>query len=128
MADTSLRVLVVDDCPDTRNSFRVLLNIWGHDVREAADGPAALEAADAFLPEVVLLDLGLPGMDGCELARRLLRRPHLGRPRLVAVTGYSRDSDIARAREAGFDLLLAKPVDPERLRLLLGPRNGAAAP
>jgi CheY-like chemotaxis protein len=67
-------------------------------------------------------------MDGCAVARQLRRMTRLGRPLLVAVTGYGRDCDIARARAAGFDLLLAKPVDPERLRLLLGPprRNGSS--
>jgi CheY-like chemotaxis protein len=128
MADPSLRVLVVDDCPDNRESSRLLLGLWGHDVREAADGPAALKAADAFRPEVVLLDLGLPRMDGCAVARQLRQMNHLGRPLLVAVTGYGRACDVARAHEAGFDLLLAKPVDPGRLRRLLTLRNGAAAP
>jgi two-component system, chemotaxis family, CheB/CheR fusion protein len=119
---------VVDDCPDNRASSRVLLAIWGHDVREAADGPAALKAADSFLPEVVLLNLAMPGMNGFEVARRLRRLPGLGRPLLVAVTGYGWECDIARARQAGFDLLVVKPVDPEQLRLLLGPRNRTAAP
>src|SRR5262245_29126400 len=123
-----LRVLVVDDCPDNRVALGLLLRLWGHEVRKAADGPSALKAAGTFLPEVVLLDLAMPGMDGFEVARQLRRMAHLGRPLLVAVTGYGRECDIARARQAGFDLLLAKPVDPGQLRLLLGPRNGAAAP
>jgi CheY-like chemotaxis protein len=123
-----LRVLVVDDSPDLRLSTCALLGLWGHDAREAPDGPAALEAADAFRPEVVLLDLRLPGMDGFAVARQLLRLPHLARPRLVAVTGYGQEDDVARARAAGFDLLLVKPVEPEELRLQLRPPADAAVP
>ncbi|HKB40492.1 MAG TPA: response regulator [Gemmataceae bacterium] len=125
MADSPpLRVLIVDGCPDTRNCLRRLLGSWGHEVREAADGPAALMGANAFLPEVVLLDLAVPRMDGYEVARRLRRLPGLGRPLLVAVTGTDRGCDVTRAREAGFDLLLARPVDPEQLCRLLGPPPG----
>jgi CheY-like chemotaxis protein len=114
-----LRVLVVDDCPDTRQSLCVLLDLWGHEVRAAADGPAALAEASAFGPEVVLLDIGLPGLDGYEVARRLRRQPGTARALLVAVTGYGQEQDVARARQAGFDHHLVKPCEPGVLKGLL---------
>ncbi len=88
-------------------------------MRVAHDGPAALEAASAFRPEVVLLDIGLPRMSGHEVAARLLRQPHAGRRLLVAMTGYGQDEDRRRSHEAGFDHHLVKPVDPQTLRDLL---------
>ena len=114
-----LRVLVVDDCPDTRMTLRLLLALWGHDVREAADGPAALEAAARFRPHVVLLDLVLPGLDGFEVARRLRKLPGLSDVLLVAVTAYGSEEDRRRGREAGFDHYLVKPVEVRDLRRVL---------
>ena len=114
-----LRVLVVDDCPDTTESLRILLDLWGHEVRTAHSGAEALGLAPALLPEVILLDIGLPGLDGYEVARRLRRLPGLADAFVIAVTGYSREQDLARAREAGFDLALVKPFDPDELRRLL---------
>jgi CheY-like chemotaxis protein len=113
------RVLVVDDCPDTRTSFRTLLGLWGYEVFEAADGPSALRAALTGRPGVVLLDLALPGLDGYEVARRLCRMPGVASALLVAVSGYGREQDVARARAAGFDHHLLKPADPQELERLL---------
>jgi CheY-like chemotaxis protein len=114
-----LRVLVVDDCPDTTESLRILLDLWGHEVRTAHSGAEALSLAPTLLPEVILLDIGLPGLDGYEVARRLRRLPGLADVFLIAMTGYSREQDLAQAREAGFDLPLVKPFDPDELQRLL---------
>jgi PAS domain S-box-containing protein len=110
-----LRVLIVDDIGD---SLRRLLRRWGHDVRVAGDGPEALGLAAGFGPEVALIDLGLPGMDGYELAR-LLPRVAPGPCTLVAATGYGSDDDLRRAAEAGFTHYLVKPADPDDLSALL---------
>src|SRR5262245_58717126 len=104
-----LRVLVVDDCQDTRHTISLLLQLWGHDVRDARDGPAALTAAHAFRPHVVLLDIALPHLDGYRVARQLRQALGLGAALLIAVTGYGSDQDCARARESGFDHHLLKP-------------------
>ena len=122
---TARRVLVVDDNRDSADTLAELVRIWGHDVRTANDGPAALECARRFRPQVVLLDVGLPGMDGYELARRL-RAEGLAGDVLVSVTGYGQDEDRRRAAEAGFDLHLTKPVDPAQLRALLEEQGGRA--
>jgi signal transduction histidine kinase/ActR/RegA family two-component response regulator len=115
----ALRVLVVDDNVDAAQSLAVLLNLWGHEVCTAHDGTTALQAAQTWRPEVVLLDIGLPGMDGHEVARRL--RDLLGpdRPLLIALTGHAREDDRRRSQDAGFDRHLVKPVDPEILEVLL---------
>jgi PAS domain S-box-containing protein len=116
------RVLVVDDNEDSADSLALLLELKGHEVRVALDGPAALATAHAFQPEVVLLDIGLPGMDGYEVARRLrAERAGEGGLLLVALTGYGQDEDRRRSREAGFDHHLVKPVDFDELTRVLGP-------
>jgi CheY-like chemotaxis protein len=109
--------LVVEDDPDTLASLGLLLRLWGHEAREAADGPAALAAAGPFCPDAALLDLGLPGMDGYELARHLRALPGLDQILLVASTGYHGHDQ--RLAQAGFDLLLLKPFEPWELRDLL---------
>jgi CheY-like chemotaxis protein len=88
-------------------------------VRTAHDGPAALGEAEAFRPEVVLLDIGLPRMDGYEVARRLRQHEGLKQAFVVALTGYGQDEDRRRAREAGFDVHLVKPADPEAVLQLV---------
>ncbi len=113
------RVLVVDDQADAARSLARLLKAWGHEVHVAHDGPAALEAAQAHGPELVLLDIGLPGMDGHEVARRLRATARNGL-QIIALTGYGQEEDRSRSREAGFDDHLVKPVDPEDLRRILG--------
>ena len=114
-----LRVLLVEDNLDAAESLGELLRIWGHEVAMAHDGAAALGAVLEIRPEVVLLDIGLPGMDGYEVASRLRATPGLAGLRLVAITGYGQESDRRRARLAGFDHHLVKPVDLDRLRALL---------
>ncbi len=117
------RVFVVEDNLDAALTLRDLLEIWGYEARTVHDGLSALEVAPEFHPDVVLLDIGLPGIDGYEVARRLRDRADLPGLLIIAVTGYGQESDRQRAREAGFDQHLVKPVDLEILRRLL-----AAAP
>jgi CheY-like chemotaxis protein len=112
-----LRVLVADDCPDTRKSLRMLLKVWGHDSRDAGDGQAAVCLAVDYAPDLVLLDILMPGLDGYETARRLRQfDPSL---RLVAMTGHTGRGDVLAALEAGFDHFLVKPFDPRELESLL---------
>jgi CheY-like chemotaxis protein len=111
------RILVVDDNVDSAETMAEILKLWGHEVHTAHDGPSALEAARAQRPDAVLLDVGLPVMDGYETARRL-RAEGLALL-LVAVTGYGAAEDRRRAAEAGFDTHLTKPVSPEALRRAL---------
>jgi PAS domain S-box-containing protein len=109
------RVLVVDDNEDAREALRFLLEDEGHHVSTAGDGPDALRAAEDFRPDVVLLDIGLPGMDGYEVARRLRALPGSHDALIVAVSGYGQPEDRERSRAAGFDDHLLKPVPPNRL-------------
>jgi PAS domain S-box-containing protein len=111
------RVLVVDDNVDAADLLAGLLRSVGHDVEVAHDGPQALDVLAAFTPDVAILDIGLPVMDGYELAARL--REGLAPPRLVAMTGYGQESDRARSAAAGFDLHLVKPVAPRELLALI---------
>jgi CheY-like chemotaxis protein len=115
----ALRVLVADSHRDTVDSLALLLSLWGHQPLLAYDGPAALGAALSQPPDVLLAELKLAALDGYELARRLRRQPRLDTMLLVACTGYARDADRVRSKEAGFDHHLVKPVDPEELRQLL---------
>ncbi|MDA8232673.1 MAG: ATP-binding protein [Magnetospirillum sp.] len=108
------RVLVVDDNIDVAQSFAVLLDVLGHDVRTAGDGPSAIEAARTFQPDIVFIDIGLPGMDGYEVAKRL-RAEHGAKPRLVAITGYGQPQDRERSLRAGIDKHLVKPVYADAL-------------
>jgi CheY-like chemotaxis protein len=123
------RILVVEDNPDAAATLRDFLELSGHEVELASSGAAGVQAARQFHPEIVLCDLGLPGMDGYEVAAALRRDPDTASARLIAVTGYGRDEDRRRSREAGFDLHLTKPVDPVQLRRLLQAEpQPAAAP
>ncbi len=114
-AERHLRILVVEDNRDSAESLRLLLEICGHEVALAYTGPEGVEAARAGRPDVVLCDIGLPGMDGFSVASTLRQSPETAATLLIAVTGYGRDEDRRRALEAGFDVHLVKPVDPERL-------------
>jgi len=105
------RVLVVDDNVDAAETLATFLEMLGLQTRQAHDGPSALELASAFRPDVVLLDIGLPGMNGYEVARALRAHPVLGRVHLIALTGWGADEDRRRAMAAGFDHHLTKPVD-----------------
>lgn len=115
----ALRTLIIDDNVDGAESLKILLQAKGLNVRTAYDGPEGLAAAEEFRPEVVLLDIGLPKMDGYEVARRLRRQTDSDLSLLVAVSGYGQDVDRQLSRQAGFDLHLVKPVSPEVLDDLL---------
>jgi CheY-like chemotaxis protein len=114
------RVLIVDDNRDAADSMATLLRLLGHEVATAYSGPSGLTEAETFLPDVVFLDIGMPGMSGYEVARQL-RAGHAagGLHLLVAVTGFSQPTDLQRAEEAGFDKHLVKPADPSELMSLL---------
>jgi len=121
---TARRILVVEDNDDARDAVRLLLEAAGHEVHEASDGRAGLKAALETKPDVAIVDLGLPGIDGFELARRLRAT---GAPiRLVALTGYGQPEDQARSMEAGFDMHLVKPVDEQRLLAALDSRQATS--
>jgi len=113
------RLLVVDDNKDAAESMSMLLEMWGHDVAYAYDGPSALETAAQWQPQAVFLDIGLPGMDGYEVAERLRELPHAKDAVLIAITGYGQDDDRMRSRRAGIDHHLVKPVAPDTLRSLI---------
>ncbi|HTU16905.1 MAG TPA: response regulator [Gemmataceae bacterium] len=113
------RVLIVDDNADAARSLAMLLEIGGHETRLCYDGQTGLAEAEAFRPEVVLLDIGLPELDGLEVARRLRALELSPRPMLVALTGYGQADDVRRSQEAGFDHHLVKPADPQTLTALL---------
>lgn len=117
--DARWRVLVVDDNVDGADVTALLLQVLGHETQVAYTSATALAAADEYLPNVVLLDIGLPEMDGYEVARRLRLRPLLKNTWLVAITGYGQESDRQLSKEAGFDHHLIKPVAPEKLEELL---------
>jgi PAS domain S-box-containing protein len=107
------RILVVDDNTDARQALVVLLELAGHELHEAADGLSGLASASSLLPDIVLADIGLPGIDGFEMARRIRAR-HAG-PRLIALTGYDHPEQRRRGAEAGFDAYLIKPIEIEVL-------------
>ncbi|MHB9144501.1 MAG: PAS domain-containing hybrid sensor histidine kinase/response regulator [Symbiobacteriia bacterium] len=126
MASRSLRVLVVDDSADTTDSLAKLLHEVGHDVRAAYDGLSALAVAIDFQPEVVLLDIGLPGLDGYTVAERFRQHPMLRHTVLVAMTGYGQESDRLRSHQAGFNHHLVKPTDFSDVQRILASVSGKA--
>jgi CheY-like chemotaxis protein len=113
------RVVVIEDNPDIRDSLRTLLDMWGHEVAMAADGRAGLERVLSERPDVVLIDIGLPGMNGYDIARAIRASPSHRGLRLIAVTGYGQPADKELALEAGFDSHLLKPIAPDILRRVL---------
>lgn len=115
------RVLVVDDNADSADTLAILVRFMGADVRTANDGRQALAIAGEFRPEIVFLDISLPGMSGYEVAVRLRKSPETCRAMLVAMTGWSRAEDRQRSREAGCDHHLVKPFDPAVLQELIEP-------
>jgi len=117
MNPSSRRVLVVEDNPDSRETLRTLLELWGHHVEVAGDGRQGVEKALDWRPEVAVVDIGLPLLDGYEVARRV--KAALDGVRLIALTAYGQPQDRRRAFEAGFDIHLTKPADPDELRRLL---------
>jgi CheY-like chemotaxis protein len=118
-AEHGRRILVVDDYVDAAESLATLLSLLGHQVRTAYDGPSALEALRAEPADVVVIDLGLPRMDGLEVARRLRAELGLTDALLVALTGYAQEEHKRRCRQAGFDAYLLKPVTLDVLSELL---------
>jgi signal transduction histidine kinase/ActR/RegA family two-component response regulator len=115
----ALRILVIEDDHDSAQTLKILLGLFGHEACVAHSGPAALALARQCWPDVVLCDLGLPGMDGFTLAQALRKEPATAAARLIALSGYTSDEDQRRAREAGFYLYLTKPVDGAELERLL---------
>lgn len=118
-ATKRLRVLVVEDNRDAADSLKMLLEIFGYEVSVAYTGPAGVAAAKEWCPDVVLCDIGLPGLDGFGVAKELRQHPATAKARIIAVTGYGGDEDRCRSREAGFDAHLTKPADPAALENLL---------
>jgi PAS domain S-box-containing protein len=127
-APTAARVLIVEDNAGTAESLRMLLEVFGFEVRAVGDGPAALAAVRAQAPDVMLVDIGLPGMDGYELARRIRADAAANGITLVALTGYGQEEDRRDAIAAGFDHHLVKPVDVEQVRRLLADVRGRPTP
>lgn len=119
MAERWYRVLVVEDHDDVREATTALLQTWGHTVRNARDGRDGLAIALSWQPEIVCLDLMLPGMNGAEVARRIIAAFGDDRPMLLAITGYGRDVDRDLAIAVGFDAFLVKPYEPTVLRAIL---------
>jgi CheY-like chemotaxis protein len=116
---SGLRVLVVDDDVDTVESTSLLFRMQGHDAKTACNGPEAIECAKAFRPHLILLDIGMPKMNGYEVARELRRSASAEQSMIVAITGYAYPADKRRCAEAGFDLHVAKPVDFDVLEQLI---------
>jgi DNA-binding response OmpR family regulator len=131
-AMTSRKILIVEDSPDAQQMLKDLLEMWGHEVVCASDGVAGVSAALAASPDVALVDIGLPGLDGYEVARRIRRNPEGKDLMLVALTGYGSPEQKAKALEAGFNVHVAKPVNAKRLASILeespaATRNGRAS-
>ena len=116
-AARSRRIVIVEDNEDARQMLRTLLELFGHEVHDAVDGQSGIELTTEVEPDIAFVDIGLPGIDGHEVARRLRERSK--DLRLVALSGYGQSEDRRRAVEAGFDLHLSKPVDPERLAAII---------
>jgi CheY-like chemotaxis protein len=116
---TGYRLMVVDDNRDSADTFATLLRLHGHEVQVAHNGAAALDLAKTFLPMAVFLDIGMPGLDGYEVARRMRQTPGLENTALIALTGWGQDDDRGRAAEAGFHHHLIKPADPDAIDGLL---------
>jgi CheY-like chemotaxis protein len=125
-APKQLRILVVEDNRDAADSLKLVLELYGYDVAVAYTGPAGVERAREWRPDVIVCDLGLPGLDGYGVARALRRDPATAGARMIAVTGYGGDEDRQKSREAGFDGHLTKPADPTALHDLLS-RTGPEA-
>jgi CheY-like chemotaxis protein len=119
VAPSGHRLLVVDDNRDAAMTLAMLLELLGHEVVTAHDGPSALEAAREFRPALIFLDLGMPGMDGYEVARRIRQSPAVKHVVLVALTGWGQPEDRRRTAAAGFDHHLVKPPEPQALERLL---------
>ena len=118
-ATRRFKILVVDDNHDSALSLAMMLSIMGHDTRTAHDGESAVASAEAFLPDVVLLDIGLPKLNGYEVAQRIRKTSWGATMYLIAVTGWGQDEDRQRSSEVGLNLHMVKPVEPSALEKLL---------
>jgi CheY-like chemotaxis protein len=116
---TSFRILLVDDNRELALSLARFIHVLGHDIRVAFDGPEAMQVADEYRPDVMLVDIGLPKVSGYEIAREIRSKPWGGKMTLVAMTGWGRGTDRQRSNEAGFDRHLTKPVEPDELEIFL---------
>jgi CheY-like chemotaxis protein len=119
VAKRALRVLIVEDNRDSADMLDEIVREWGHATQVAYDGLEAVRMAEEFRPDAVLLDIGLPKIDGHEVARRIRQAPWGRQPLLVAVTGWGQDADRRRSKAAGIDHHLVKPVDPAALENVL---------
>jgi CheY-like chemotaxis protein len=117
--DKRLRILVVEDNRDSADSLRLFLEFSGHEVAVAYSGHDGVRAAERYQPDVVLCEIGLPGLDGYGVARKLRDNPTTAKARLIAVTAYGQDEDRRRSHEAGFEQHLFKPVEPDALQRVL---------
>jgi len=115
----SYRVLIVDDNRDAANTLAALAKLWGYEAQTAYDGRTGLEKARAFRPDCLVLDIGLPGIDGYTLAHRVRQHPTLHGAKLIALSAFSSEEHHQRIREAGFDYHLVKPADPAQLEGIL---------
>jgi CheY-like chemotaxis protein len=118
-AEHARRVLVVDDNRDSATSLCMMLELMGTEARTAFDGLSALEVAEVFRPDIILLDIGMPGMNGYDTARRIREKSWGESTKLFALTGWSQESDRKRSEEAGFDGHIIKPIEPSELQKLL---------
>ena len=119
VASGGYRILVVDDNEDAADMLVSALKALGHEIRTAHDAPTALSVALEFIPQVALLDIGLPVMDGYDLGQRLRGDPRLAGIRLIALTGYGMEEDRRRSHEAGFEAPMVKPMDLDRLNAII---------
>lgn len=124
-ASRRFRILVVDDNHDSALSLAMMLSIMGHETRTAHDGESAVETAETFLPEVVLLDIGLPKLNGYEVAQRIRENAWGASMFLIAVTGWGQDEDRQRSSEVGLNVHMVKPVEPAALEKLLAELQAA---
>lgn len=124
----SFRILVVDDNHDSALSLAMMLSIMGHETRTAHDGESAVQTAESFLPEVMLLDIGLPKLNGYEVAQRIRQQPWGTSMYLIAVTGWGQDEDRQRSSEVGLNVHMVKPVEPAALEKLLSDLQSSTAP
>jgi CheY-like chemotaxis protein len=125
---SSLRILVVDDNIDTAQTLATLLQLQGHETCVAHSGHAGITAAHCVRPDVILLDIGLPGMDGFEVAQRLRRLPDFAETYIIAASGFGRERDRSRAAEVGINIYLVKPYDPMQIAPMLTARCPTAIP
>jgi CheY-like chemotaxis protein len=116
---SGMRILVVDDNRDSAESLAMLLRLFGNDVQSVYDGRLALQVATAYRPDVVLLDIGLPGLDGLQVCQCLRKQAGRTQPLIIAMTGYGQEEDQRRSKEAGFNAHMVKPVDLETLQEFL---------